>query len=55
MIDLTIDGADEIDSEYNLIKGDGGALLWEKILAQNSCRLIIIVDERKLSSALGVK
>jgi ribose 5-phosphate isomerase A len=52
-IDITIDGADEVDSELNLIKGGGGALLREKILAQASNRLIIIVDESKLSSQLG--
>ncbi len=55
VIDLTIDGADEVDPNFNLIKGGGGALLREKILAQNSRRLIIIIDETKLSSALGVK
>lgn len=55
VIDVTIDGADEIDPDYNLIKGGGGALLREKILAQNSRRFIITVDESKLSSALGVK
>lgn len=54
-IDLTIDGADEIDPELNLIKGGGGALLREKILAQNSSRLIIIADETKLSADLGTK
>lgn len=55
VIDLTIDGADEIDPELNLIKGGGGALLREKILAQNSSRLIIIADETKLSPDLGTK
>lgn len=54
-IDLTIDGADEIDNELNLIKGGGGALLREKILAQASKRLIIITDETKLSKHLGTK
>ena len=54
-IDLTIDGADEVDSELNLIKGGGGALLREKILAQNSKRLIIIVDESKISAQLGTQ
>ena len=54
-IDLTIDGADEVDPDSNVIKGGGGALLREKILAQNSRRFIIIVDESKLSPALGVK
>lgn len=52
-IDLTIDGADEVDPQLNLIKGGGGALLWEKIIAQASRREIIIVDERKLSPMLG--
>jgi ribose 5-phosphate isomerase A len=52
-IDLTIDGADEVDPELNLIKGGGGALLREKILAQASKRNIIIVDESKLSPRLG--
>ncbi|MHB8905130.1 MAG: ribose-5-phosphate isomerase RpiA [Melioribacteraceae bacterium] len=54
-IDITIDGADECDEELNLIKGGGGALLREKILAQASKRLIIIVDESKLSKDLGTK
>jgi ribose 5-phosphate isomerase A len=52
-IDLTIDGADEVDPELNLIKGGGGALLREKILAQASKRNIMIVDESKLSPQLG--
>lgn len=52
-IDLTIDGADEVDPQLNLIKGGGGALLREKILAQSSRRNIIIVDEHKLSPKLG--
>jgi ribose 5-phosphate isomerase A len=52
-IDLTIDGADEVDPQLNLIKGGGGALLREKILAQSSRRNIIIVDENKLSPQLG--
>jgi ribose 5-phosphate isomerase A len=54
-IDLTIDGADEVDPQMNLIKGGGGALLREKIVAQNSRREIIIVDDSKLSSVLGAK
>jgi len=54
-IDLTIDGADEVDPQLNLIKGGGGALLREKIVAQASLREIIIVDESKLSPALGTK
>ena len=52
-IDLTIDGADEVDPALNVIKGGGGALLHEKIVAQASHREIIAVDESKLSPALG--
>jgi ribose 5-phosphate isomerase A len=54
-IDLTIDGADEVDENLNLIKGGGGALLREKIIAQATKRLIIIVDETKISKCLGEK
>jgi ribose 5-phosphate isomerase A len=53
IIDLTIDGADEVDPHLNVIKGGGGALLREKIVAQASRREIIVVDETKLSDALG--
>jgi ribose 5-phosphate isomerase A len=53
VVDLNIDGADEVDPELNLIKGGGGALLREKIIAQASRRNIIIVDDSKLSSQLG--
>ncbi len=52
-IDLTIDGADEVDEQLNLIKGGGGALLREKVVATNSRELIIIVDETKLVKRLG--
>ena len=52
-IDLTIDGADEADKNLNLIKGGGGALLREKIVASNSRQLIIIADESKLVNKLG--
>ena len=52
-LDVTIDGADEVDPQLNLVKGGGGALLREKIVAQNSAREIIVVDESKLSSRLG--
>jgi ribose 5-phosphate isomerase A len=55
VIELTIDGADEVDPQLNLIKGGGGALLREKIVAQASKREIIIVDESKLSPALGTR
>jgi ribose 5-phosphate isomerase A len=54
-IDLTIDGADEVDPKLNLIKGGGGALFREKIVAQASDREIIIVDDSKLSACLGTK
>ncbi len=52
-IDLTIDGADEVDRGLNLIKGGGGALRREKIVAQASRRVLIVVDESKLSDRLG--
>jgi ribose 5-phosphate isomerase A len=52
-IDLSIDGADEVDPKLNLIKGGGGALLQEKILAQTSRKNIIVVDQSKLSDRLG--
>lgn len=53
-IDINIDGADEVDGKLNLIKGGGGALLQEKILAQASRRNIIVVDEGKMSEKLGL-
>ncbi len=53
VLDLTIDGADEIGPTLDLIKGGGGALLHEKIVAQASRREIIIADASKLSPALG--
>ncbi len=52
VVDLTIDGADEVDPHLEVIKGGGGALLREKIVAQASQREIIVVDESKLSAAL---
>ena len=52
-LDITIDGADEVDPQLNLIKGGGGALLREKALAQASRRNVIIVDGSKLSHRLG--
>ena len=54
-IDVTIDGADEVDPDLNLIKGGGGALLREKVVAQASRRNIIVVDESKLSPRLGTR
>ncbi|MBW6473918.1 MAG: ribose-5-phosphate isomerase RpiA [Anaerolineaceae bacterium] len=54
-IDLTIDGADEVDEDLYLIKGGGGALLREKIVAQASRRVVIIVDESKWSKRIGFK
>lgn len=51
--DLTIDGADEIDPNLDLIKGLGGALLWEKIVASASTRLIIVADDSKRVDGLG--
>ena len=53
VLDLTIDGADEVDPELNLIKGLGGALLREKMVAQASGRLAIMVDDSKMVPALG--
>tara|TARA_R110001583_G_scaffold95619_1_gene239592 strand:+ start:180143 stop:180820 length:678 start_codon:yes stop_codon:yes gene_type:complete len=52
-LDLTIDGADEVDSNFQLIKGGGGALLREKIVAHNSDFNIIIADSSKQVSRLG--
>lgn len=54
-LDLTIDGADEVDPQMNLIKGLGGALIREKIVAASSKRLMILVGEDKLVARLGVK
>lgn len=53
-IALTIDGADEVNPDGDVIKGGGGALLWEKLVAQSSKREVIIVDTGKLSDALGI-
>ena len=55
VLDVTIDGADEVDPQLNLIKGGGGALLREKLVAQNTTREIIVVDESKLSPRLGTR
>jgi len=52
-IDLTIDGPDEIDRQFNMIKGGGACLLWEKIIAHASARMITICDETKIVERLG--
>jgi len=53
--DLTIDGADEVDPDLNLIKGLGGCLLREKIVAYATAREVIVVDESKLVPRLGAR
>ena len=52
-VDLTIDGADQVDDKLNLIKGRGGALLREKVVAFSSGEVIIVVDESKRAKQLG--
>ena len=52
-VDLTIDGADEIDNQFQAIKGGGGALLREKVIATASTRMIVIADSSKLVPQLG--
>jgi ribose 5-phosphate isomerase A len=52
-IDVDIDGADEIDPQFRLIKGGGGALLREKIVAAASARMVVIADETKAVEVLG--
>ncbi len=54
-LDLAVDGADEVDPSYNLIKGLGRALLREKIVAIHAARFVVIVDESKLVSRLGTR
>ena len=53
VIDITIDGADEVDPNFNMIKGGGGALTREKLVALASVKRVILVDETKLVSKLG--
>jgi ribose 5-phosphate isomerase A len=53
ILDLDIDGADEVDPSLNLIKGGGGALLHEKIVAAACKQVVIIVDEKKIVERLG--
>lgn len=55
LIDVTIDGADEVDPNFNLIKGMGGALLREKVVAYASLEEIIIIDDSKLVDVLGIR
>jgi ribose 5-phosphate isomerase A len=55
VVDLTIDGADEVDPRLDLVKGGGGALFHEKVVAQASLREVIVVDDAKLSEALGTR
>lgn len=55
VLDVTVDGADEVAPDLSLLKGGGGALLREKIVAQASRRVAIIVDEAKLSPTLGTR
>lgn len=52
-IDITIDGADEVDSFFNVIKGGGGALTREKVIAYHTKRMVIVVDETKIVKGLG--
>ena len=52
-IDLTVDGADEVDQNFHLIKGGGACLLREKIIAHASKRMVVIVDDRKMVDTLG--
>jgi ribose 5-phosphate isomerase A len=53
VVDLTVDGADEVDPSGDLIKGGGGALLWEKVVAAATRHYVIVVDETKLVDVLG--
>ena len=53
MIDLAVDGADEVDPALNLIKGRGGAMVREKLVAAASRRFVVVVDESKLVRQLG--
>src|SRR6185295_9112494 len=53
VIDLTLDGADEVDPNFNMIKGGGGALTREKLVAQSSKKRMMLIDESKLVAVLG--
>ena len=52
-LDLAVDGADEVDDHLNLVKGAGGALLREKIVAASAARFLVVVDDGKLVTRLG--
>ena len=54
-LDMDVDGADEVDPDLNVIKGGGGAHVQEKIVAKASRRFVVVVDEGKLSKALGTR
>ncbi len=53
VLDISVDGADEVDRQFRLIKGGGGCLLWEKIVASASRRNVVIADGSKLVDTLG--
>jgi len=53
-LDLTVDGADEIDGQLRMIKGGGGALLREKIVATASDRMVVVADDSKIVTTLGL-
>lgn len=55
VVDVTVDGADEVDPKLDLIKGLGGALLREKIVAQATRKMVVVVDAGKVVSKLGTK
>lgn len=52
-IDVVVDGADEVDGEFRMIKGGGACLLWEKIIAKASAKMVAIVDSTKVVKQLG--
>jgi ribose 5-phosphate isomerase A len=53
IVDISIDGADEVDLKFNLVKGRGGSLFREKMIEGASCKFVVIVDETKMVSCLG--
>lgn len=54
-LDIGFDGADEIDPDLNLVKGRGGALLWEKLVARSCARFVVVSADEKLVDQLGVR